>query len=113
MNLVVDEVGISDNLWHMGRLEVQAVEALLHKSLELHEVVYGRGEEHREHLLGIDSVVVDVVAELDGRDVILELRALRVLGEGDESIFREVEEPTHLVLERFVLGSAVARALQP
>ena len=77
VNLVVDEVGKSDNLWHMGRLEVQAVEALLHQPLELLEVVDGRGGEHREHLLGKDSVVVDVVAEIDGRDV--ELKHLSLI----------------------------------
>jgi hypothetical protein len=43
-----------------------------------------------------------VIAEIGGRYVILKLRALRVLGEGDEQLFREVKEPLQLVLELFV-----------
>ena len=43
-----------------------------------------------------------MVAELGGRDVKRKLRVLRVLGKGDEQLFREVKEPLHLVLERFV-----------
>ena len=52
LNLVVDEVGIGDNLRLVCRLEVKAVKALLHNPLELHEVVVVRIGEHRVHLLG-------------------------------------------------------------
>ena len=43
--LVVDEVGIGDNLRLVYGLKVKAVEALLHDRLELHEVVIERERE--------------------------------------------------------------------
>jgi hypothetical protein len=50
--MVVDEVGIGDNLQLVCRLEeVKAVKALLHDRLDLHEVVIVRVGEHGVHLL--------------------------------------------------------------
>jgi hypothetical protein len=52
VDLVVDEVGIGDNLQLVCGLEVKAVKSLLHDRLDLHEVVNVRVGEHRVHLLG-------------------------------------------------------------
>ncbi len=52
-SLVVDQVGIGDDLRHVSGLKVNTFEALLHFLLELHEIVDASGHgEHREHLPG-------------------------------------------------------------